>query len=128
MAACPRGSFISSCRRPSMCSMKCSRRSFMVAPGMVPTPPVTTRVGMPSVCESTAVNSLDDRMSDRQARDGLDRPLGLGLDLGAVLRGERAARRAARAAVPADDVHAQLDGLDELGARVPAEQRDELLV
>ncbi|GAA3429228.1 hypothetical protein GCM10018953_64120 [Streptosporangium nondiastaticum] len=26
----------------------------MVAPGMTPTPPVTTRVGMPSVWESTA--------------------------------------------------------------------------
>ena len=34
--------------------MKCSRRSFIVAPGMTPTPPVITRVGMPSVCESTA--------------------------------------------------------------------------
>ncbi|GAA1680228.1 hypothetical protein GCM10009830_29060 [Glycomyces endophyticus] len=29
----------------------------MVAPGMTPTPPVTTRVGMPSVCESTALMS-----------------------------------------------------------------------
>jgi hypothetical protein len=26
----------------------------MVAPGIVPMPPVMTRVGMPSVCESTA--------------------------------------------------------------------------
>ena len=34
--------------------MKCSRRSFIVAPGMSPTPPVITLVGMPSVCESTA--------------------------------------------------------------------------
>ena len=30
------------------------RRSAMVAPGITPTPPVITRVGMPSVCESTA--------------------------------------------------------------------------
>ncbi len=37
-----------------MCSMKWSRFSAMVAPGMTPTPPVITRVGMPSVCESTA--------------------------------------------------------------------------
>lgn len=37
-----------------MCSMKYVRRSAMVAPGMTPTPPVMTRVGMPSVCESTA--------------------------------------------------------------------------
>ena len=29
-------------------------RSSIVAPGSGPTPPVTTRVGMPSVCESTA--------------------------------------------------------------------------
>jgi hypothetical protein len=35
--------------------MKYSRRSFIVAPGTTPTPPVTTRVGIPSVCESTAV-------------------------------------------------------------------------
>lgn len=37
-----------------MCSMKWSRFSAMVAPGTTPTPPVITRVGMPSVCESTA--------------------------------------------------------------------------
>jgi hypothetical protein len=34
--------------------MKYRRRSNMVAPGMAPTPPTTTRVGMPSVWESTA--------------------------------------------------------------------------
>jgi len=33
--------------------MKYSRLSFMVSPGITPTPPVTTLVGMPSVCEST---------------------------------------------------------------------------
>jgi hypothetical protein len=45
-----------------MCSMKYRRRSFIVSPGMGPTPPVTTRVGMPSVCESTAVMVLLVRM------------------------------------------------------------------
>ena len=34
--------------------MKYRRRSYMVAPGITPTPPVITRVGMPSVWESTA--------------------------------------------------------------------------
>ena len=37
-----------------MCCSKWSLRSSIVAPGIGPTPPVTTRVGMPSVCESTA--------------------------------------------------------------------------
>ena len=41
--------------------MKYRRRSAIVAPGIGPTPPVTTRVGMPSVCESTAVIAREDR-------------------------------------------------------------------
>ena len=51
---CPRGSYMSNVRRSSELSMNHCRRSAMVAPGMTPTPPVTTRVGMPSVWESTA--------------------------------------------------------------------------
>ena len=43
IAACPRGSFMSSFRRSSRCSMKCSRLSFIVAPGMTPNPPVNIR-------------------------------------------------------------------------------------
>ena len=55
IAAWPRGSFTRNCRMWSRCSMKYRRFSFIVAPGTTPTPPVTTRVGMPSVWESTAV-------------------------------------------------------------------------
>ena len=43
--------------------MKCSRFSFIVAPGITPIPPVMTRVGMPSVCESTAVNIRVERIT-----------------------------------------------------------------
>ncbi|GAA2862695.1 hypothetical protein GCM10010517_21720 [Streptosporangium fragile] len=42
----------------SISARKCSRRSAMVEPGMTPTPPVITRVGMPSVWESTAWKTL----------------------------------------------------------------------
>lgn len=54
MAPCPRGSHMSRVRSPSRCAMNRCRRSAIVAPGRTPTPPVMTRVGMPSVCESTA--------------------------------------------------------------------------
>ena len=54
IAECPRGSRISSSRRSSISVSKCSLRSSIVAPGIGPTPPVTTRVGIPSVWESTA--------------------------------------------------------------------------
>ena len=54
IAACPRGSRMSSRRRSSRSASKRSLRSSIVAPGSGPTPPVMTRVGMPSVCESTA--------------------------------------------------------------------------
>jgi hypothetical protein len=53
IAECPRGSFISIRRSPSEFSRNHCRRSNMLAPGSVPTPPTTTRVGMPSVCDST---------------------------------------------------------------------------
>ena len=54
IAAWPRGSRISSSRRSSRSASKRSLRSSIVAPGSGPTPPVTTRVGIPSVWESTA--------------------------------------------------------------------------
>ena len=54
IAPWPRGSRISSSRRSSSSASKCSLRSSMLAPGIGPTPPVITRVGMPSVWESTA--------------------------------------------------------------------------
>jgi hypothetical protein len=54
MAEWPRGSRISRSRRSSISASKCSLRSSIVAPGIGPTPPVTTRVGIPSVWESTA--------------------------------------------------------------------------
>ena len=54
MAPCPRGSNISSRRSPSSSRSNLSLRSSIVAPGTTPTPPVMTRVGMPSVWESTA--------------------------------------------------------------------------
>jgi hypothetical protein len=54
IAAWPRGSRMSSRRSSSLSASKRSLRSSIVAPGNGPTPPVTTRVGMPSVCESTA--------------------------------------------------------------------------
>ena len=58
MAECPRGSRINSSRRWSRCSSKYSRRSCIVAPGIGPSPPVMTRVGIPSVWESTAAKYL----------------------------------------------------------------------
>ena len=54
MAPWPRGSRISSWRSSSWLDSNQSLRSSIVAPGSVATPPVITRVGMPSVCESTA--------------------------------------------------------------------------
>jgi hypothetical protein len=54
IAAWPRGSNMSSLRSPSEFSTNHWRRSNIVAPGSVPTPPTITRVGIPSVCESTA--------------------------------------------------------------------------
>ncbi len=40
-----------------MSASKCSWRSSIVAPGIGPTPPVITRVGIPSVWESTALTA-----------------------------------------------------------------------
>ena len=54
IAPCPRGSCISSRRTSSSSVSKCSLRSSIVSPGSAGIPPVITRVGMPSVCESTA--------------------------------------------------------------------------
>jgi hypothetical protein len=63
MAAWPRGSYIRRVRMWSPCFMNHSRRSAMDEPGMVPTPPVTTRVGMPSVWLSTVWNTRWERMT-----------------------------------------------------------------
>ena len=54
MAACPRGSHISSVRMWSRLRVKYSRRSSIVGPGIPGSPPSTTRVAIPSVWESTA--------------------------------------------------------------------------
>ena len=54
IAPWPRGSRISSSRSSSSSASKWSLRSSIVAPGIGPTPPVMTRVGIPSVWESTA--------------------------------------------------------------------------
>ncbi len=62
IAACPRGSSTRKRRNSSRCSMAYWRRSAMVAPGIGATPPVTTRVGMPSVCESTALSARTERI------------------------------------------------------------------
>ena len=51
---CPRGSYIRNVLSSSELSMNHCRFSAMVVPGMTPTPPVITRVGIPSVWESTA--------------------------------------------------------------------------
>ena len=53
MAPCPRGSCIRKVRRSSG---TLRRRSSIVAPGRIPTPSVTTRVGIPSVCDSTVLD------------------------------------------------------------------------
>src|SRR6266702_1130638 len=95
---------------------------------------------MPSVCESTACNTsrlrmamilpsrsaptqgafVPDRSSREAERDGLLSRAAYRLLL---LCGQRSARSTAGPAVPSDEVHRQLDGLDELGPRVPAQQR-----
>jgi len=54
IAEWPRGSRISSSRRSSRWRSKYSRRSCIESPGSGPRPPVITRVGIPSVWESTA--------------------------------------------------------------------------
>ena len=77
---CPRGSHISSVRRSSAFSMNHSRRSAMLAPGITPNPPVITRVGMPSVCESTAektrlaLTPLSARSTPSTRRGSVPRP------------------------------------------------------
>ncbi|GAA3060878.1 hypothetical protein GCM10010467_19000 [Actinocorallia glomerata] len=54
MAECPRGSRINRRLKLSRLSRNQMRLSAMVLPGIGGAPPVTTRVGMPSVWESTA--------------------------------------------------------------------------
>src|SRR5690606_23974993 len=114
----PRGSYISSVRRSSRLAMKYSRFCAMVSPGTTPTPPVMTRVGMPSVCESTACRTRRLRIRRPPVRVREGGPHGR-----VLLGGERRARWAARAAVPAGEVHRELDGLDERWFGVPPQQR-----
>ena len=54
MAPWPRGSFMSIWRISSCSRSKRSLRSSIVSPGNWPTPSTMTRVGIPSVWESTA--------------------------------------------------------------------------
>jgi hypothetical protein len=101
----------------------------MDAPGSTPVPPVITRVGIPSVCESTAVNIRAARTSGHRLRtQKVKRALQVGVDLEPMLGRERPSRRTARSAVSLDEIHAVLDRLDELGAGVPTERRDEMFV
>src|SRR2546423_5279007 len=109
----PGGSYIGRVRRSSLWAMTHGRRSAMVLPENPPPPPVTTRVGMPSVWESTAWMMRVVLISAVALGQG-----GLGVttyDFGG-LRRERGARRPARATFTAGDVHRELDRLDELGA------------
>src|SRR5665647_2024888 len=140
MAAWPRGSFISNSRMWSRFSMKYSRLSFMVAPGMTPTPPVTTRVGIPSVWESTAVNIRFARITQSSRPQSLPNArthgsghrasfsslpvagsevveclLGAGSHCGFLLGAQRPSRWPGGPTVAAaGDVDAELDGLHEL--------------
>src|SRR5690349_15939730 len=63
IAEWPRGSFIRKRRSPSEWATNQRRRSAMVSPGITPTPPVTTRVGIPSVCDSTVWITRTDLMA-----------------------------------------------------------------
>src|SRR5690349_20606501 len=103
-----------------MCSRKYRRRSAIEAPGISRTPPTITRVGMPSVCESTAWNTRRARISAAHSRERL---LGRNAHDRFLLGRQRLSRGTTRAAVAADDVHRELDRLDELGFGVPPEQR-----
>src|SRR5206468_4168637 len=134
IAGWPRGSSIRKCRRWSRCAMKCRRFSFIVSPGIGPMPSTTTRVGIPSVWESIALTArtgvLTSAGSDGRARGGagLQRPLGVPADDGALLLGEGAARGPGRAAEAlARHVDRVLDRLDELGLGVPREDRRHLV-
>src|SRR5829696_4545078 len=88
---------------------------------MTPTPPVITRVGIPSVWESTAWKTrvVRIRRSSRSTASGDAGRRSLGPEPG----GDRGVRVA-----PDDQVHRQLDRLDELGLRVPPQEGMELAV
>src|SRR5699024_8477756 len=119
--ACPRGSYMSMVRRSSALYRNHWRRWNMVWPGRTPTPPVMTRVGIPSVCESTPCRTRLERMrSTETVVDGLlgDVPDGLFL-----FGQQRLTRRPAPTAVAPDHVLRELDGLHELGLGVPTQQR-----
>src|SRR6516225_5977951 len=129
MAAWPRGSYIRKVRSSSQFWMNHWRRSAMVAPGMTPTPPVTTRVGMPSVCDSTVWITRCERIRATPSSIALgQRGLGVVDDLLGDPESQRRARRPAWAAVAAGDVHGQLDRLHELGLGVPPQQRVQVAI
>ena len=116
IAAWPRGSRISSSRRSSISASKCSLRSSIVAPGIGSTPAVTTRVGIPSVCESTASILIPAATAIASQQRG------------ALVVGERQSRRARRTADEADLVHRRLEVLHELGRHVEAGEREQAAV
>src|SRR6266545_4084572 len=129
------GSHIRKVRKSSLLSMNHWRRSAMVLPGNTPTPPVITRVGMPSVWESTAwmmrvvlmVCPRVFQMWSRRSAIALgEGSLGIATHDLSGRRRQGAARRPAQAALAAGDVHRELDRLDELGTRVPTQQRVEV--
>jgi hypothetical protein len=62
---------------PHIGSTPDSRRSAIVAPGIAPTPPGITRVGMPSVWESTALKYLVAPISGSAASSSLSGPRGV---------------------------------------------------
>src|SRR5580693_8202300 len=102
MAAWPRGSYIRNVRSSSLFSTNHWRRSAIVAPGMTPTPPVTTRVGIPSVCDSTVWITRCDRIGARLLPVALGQHgLGVGDDPRGDVGRQRQPRRPAPAALAA---------------------------
>src|SRR5437763_1429854 len=96
----------------------------MVSPGITPTPPVMTRVGIPSVCESTALKYRVARTSTHLHRirvQVLDGAPHVGLHASELVGGQRTARWPTGSARTADQLHSALDGLHELGAGIPPE-------
>src|SRR5690349_3871579 len=102
-----------------------SRRAAIVAPGGSGHPPMTTRVGSPSVCESTTDTSrmacggsvpIREPFADQRA------------DHLALIAGQLHARRAYHCAPLADLLLHELDQLNELGNGVEAQQGQEPMV
>ena len=98
IAECPRGSFISNMPQVVQVLDEVQRAARPSSrPGCTPTPPVMTRVGIPSVCESTAVNDRTRTLHPNAAATSV---LACRARCATGLLGaQRPARRAARAAV-----------------------------